>query len=245
METRYYYIIIGGGLAGISAAKAIREVDSQRSILIVGEERYKPYNRPPLSKGLWTGDKNINEIFVRQDEFYKKNSIVTLTETSIVGVNRRDKTITDGHGYIFHYEKLLIATGGNPRMIPVDGGDIPNISYFRTLDDYRRIRESVSKHSHVLVVGGGFIGSEMAAALNTFGSKVSIIFPEKYLGSNIFPESLAEAIQKKYEEKGVMIHSENKPSFIQKKNEQFIIDTENGKQIVSDFIIAGFKNSCI
>ncbi len=235
----YKYIIIGGGLAGASAIEGIREEDAGGDILMIGKEKNMPYDRPPLSKKLWFGTKKLEEIFLHDDAFYSKNGVELCLGTTVTGLDPSAGTITTDAGDTVKYNKLLLATGGIPRMMDIPGGRLEEICYYRTINDYKNIRSLAGEGKKALVVGGGFIGSEIAAALNMNKVEVTIVFPEDYLVWRVFPEGLGKAIQKHFIEKGINILNTDQPVSFEKKQESIITKTKNGKEIKSDFVIAG------
>jgi len=238
-EQAYKYLIIGGGLAGASAAKGIRELDKTGSIVIVGAEKHLPYDRPPLSKKLWFGKKKVEEIFIHGNEFYSQNNIELKLGVNISTLDSNQKRVTTDAGLKLGYEKLLIATGGTPRKLSIPGGDLDGVYYYRYLDDYLRIRSEAAEGRSAVIIGGGFIGSEVAAALNINKIDVTMVFPGEYLVDRVFPEYLGRAIQKKFVERGVKILGKDKPVSISKNGKMFITQTEGGKRLESDIVIVG------
>jgi NADPH-dependent 2,4-dienoyl-CoA reductase/sulfur reductase-like enzyme len=235
----YKYVIVGAGLAGASASKAIREQDREGSILLIGREEHLPYNRPPLTKQLWLGKKKVQDIFVYDQPFYEDNSIALRFGNRVTGIDSRGKTITTEKGESFGYEKLLLATGGIPRKLPIPGGDLDGIIYYRYLDDFLKVRSETGSEKSAVVIGGGFIGSEIAAALNINHVKVTMIFPGSYLVDRVFPDYLGRAIQNRFGERGIDILSGDKPASISRNGGKFITDTEGGKRVESDILIVG------
>jgi len=238
-ETSYGYIIVGGGLAGAWAVTGIRELDQEGSILLLGRERFLPYNRPPLSKKLWLGQKKIEDIFVHNDLSYAENGVDVRLGTEAVGLDPLNKTISDSRGDTHGFEKLLIATGGVPRTLDIPGRDISGICYYRYLDDYVRMRIDASQGKSAVIVGGGFIGSELAAALNVNGVDVTMVFPEAYIAQRIFPESFGRAIMNHYPEKGVKVFADDIPTAFEKTGGQFITHTRTGRELRSDILLVG------
>src|SRR5688572_31615182 len=158
MMTHFKYIIVGGGMTADSAVKGIREVDADGTIGVFSAEPNPPYDRPPLSKGLWKG-KPVEKIWRKTDE----QSGVTLdTECKVASLDAGNKKIRDSAGDEHSYDKLLLATGGKPRTLPFGG---ESILYYRTFRDYERLRALTEQKQRFAVIGGGFIGSEIAAAL--------------------------------------------------------------------------------
>jgi 3-phenylpropionate/trans-cinnamate dioxygenase ferredoxin reductase subunit len=235
----YHYVIVGGGLAGASAMEGIRERDQKGSILLINNEKHLPYDRPPLSKKLWFGKKKVEEIFLHKKEFYEQNNVAMTIGVTVTSLDAKNKTVTDNQGRTYRFKKLLLATGGAPRTLPVHGGALEGICYYRTLDDYVRIRKESTEGKSAVVIGGGFIGSEMAAALNVNKVDVTMIFPESSLVSRVFPEYLGRAIQDQYRARGIQILANDKPAGFSKNGNRFVTYTVGGKKIESDMVIVG------
>jgi 3-phenylpropionate/trans-cinnamate dioxygenase ferredoxin reductase subunit len=238
-EKKYQYVIVGGGLAGTSAIEGIREKDKSGAILLIGKEKDMPYDRPPLSKKLWSGKKKVEDIFLHDGSFYKDSNVELALGSNVTGLDSGKKRITTGGGDEIHYTKLLLAIGGFPRRLEIPGGDLDDICYYRTLEDYRRIRGMASEGKGAVVIGGGFIGSEIAAALSMNKLKVTMIFPEEYLVQRIFPVGLGRAIQKIYSERGITVLNQDEPASFEKKSGRITTRTKKGKEIQSDIVIAG------
>src|SRR3972149_10864550 len=154
---KYKYIIVGGGMAGDAAAQGIREVDESGTIALIGSENFPPYIRPPLTKALWTGKKKLDDIW-RQTAGHHVDLYLNQRVTSI---DPHKKVVTDDGGLEYEYEKLLLATGGRPRLLPFGEG---LIRYYRTLEDYQALREQADKGGRFAVIGGGVTRSPPGAA---------------------------------------------------------------------------------
>ena len=184
-------------MTGSAALKALKENDPQGSVAMFSDEKYNPYDRPPLSKGLWTG-KDLDKIFHKLPE----DAIDLVLDTAITKINPKDQTIIDENGREYTFEKLLIATGGHPIEFP----DAPQgVIAYRTLEDYKTLQTQLKPESKICVIGGGFIGSEIAAALNQNGHHVTMIFPEIGISGLRFPDDLAKFLNDYYREKGVQV----------------------------------------
>jgi 3-phenylpropionate/trans-cinnamate dioxygenase ferredoxin reductase component len=238
-QQMYDYVIVGAGLAGAFAVEGIRERDGQGTILLIGAEAQRPYNRPPLSKQLWTGRETLDTIFAHDPGFYGQHHVELALSTEIVTLDAAAKTVVARDGRRYQYGKLLLATGGKPRTLPIPGGDLDGIFYFRTYQDYVRLRGAADKAKSAVVIGGGFIGSEIAAALKMIGREVSMILPEPYLVSRVFPEPLGRAIQKNYLDRGVRILDGDRPVAIARSGERFTVRSQNGVQIDADVVVVG------
>jgi NAD(P)H-nitrite reductase large subunit len=163
----YKYLIIGGGLAGDGAVQGIRELDKDGSIGMFSMEPDPPYVRPNLSKGLWKG-RPMEKIWRHTENL----NVDLLLKTKVTELDVAKKLVRDEEGNEYTFEKLLLATGGTPVRLPFGGEEI---IYFRDLGDYRRLRASSERGDRFLVIGGGFIGSELAAALTFFQRNCPII----------------------------------------------------------------------
>ncbi len=235
----FKYIVIGGGLAGASAVEGIREKDTDGSIAMLANEEHLPYDRPPLTKKLWTGKMSYGQVFLHDQKYYFDNNVEVLLGVTVTAIDPVRKNIVDSAGRFYHYEKLLLATGGRPRRLSITGGNLEGICYYRYLEDYRRISNLATAEKSAVIVGGGFIGSELAASLSLNGIKVSMIFPGSYICEKVFPGYLASALQKEYVKKGIEIINGDKPLSFEKKNNGFVVHTENGEEIESDMLIVG------
>jgi len=197
-EHVYDYLIVGAGMTADAAAKAIRKADAEASIGIVGEEKQPPYERPPLTKGLWKGDKPLDSIDLGTD----RSGAVLHLQRRIESLDRDDRSARDDRGDLYRYRRLLLATGAAPRKLAFTGERVIN---YRTIDDYLALRRYALPGARIAVVGGGFIGSEIAASLCTAGCEVTMLFPGASLGAGRFPASLARFVDGYYRERGVKL----------------------------------------
>jgi 3-phenylpropionate/trans-cinnamate dioxygenase ferredoxin reductase subunit len=228
----YKYVIVGGGMAGDAAVQGIRAVDREGSIALFGAETFPPYIRPPLSKGLWLGKKKIDDIW-RQTA---QHNVELILGKRITSLDTRTKTLADEQGELYEYERLLLATGGSPRELPFGKG---LIRYFRTLDDYQALREQADKGGRFAVIGGGFIGSELAAALKLHEQQVTIIFPGDAICGAIFPPKMAQFLNEYFKEKGVDVWNGEQVTDVSQVENGLKLDTKSGKSLEVDHVVAG------
>jgi 3-phenylpropionate/trans-cinnamate dioxygenase ferredoxin reductase component len=227
----YQYLIIGGGMTGDAAVKGIREVDANGSIGLIGNETDKPYNRPPLTKQLWKG-KPFDSIWRGTDETEVSLHLGRTVKT----LDTSKKQVTDDQGTVYNYGKLLLATGGSPRRLPFGGDDI---IYYRYLNDYRHLRELTEKHQHFVVIGSGFIGSEIAAALAMNGKQVTMVFPETNIGERLYPPDLAAFVTDYYRQKGIEVFAGEEVSGLDKGDSQVTLHVKSGKSITAEAVVGG------
>ena len=225
------YVIVGGGMTADSAVKGIREVDQDSSILMISSEKNPPYNRPPLSKALWKG-KSIESI-------WRGNSLQNVDlqlNSTVTAINLDAKTVVNDQGQIYQYNKLLLATGGSPKKLPFGGEDV---IYYRTLDDYEKLKKITAPGKKIAVIGSGFIGSEMAAALATNDIDVSLFDIGAGVGWSIFPEKMVEFLNGYYVSRNVNVFPNQKIVDIQKTGNVYIIRTAENNDYSFDVIVAG------
>jgi 3-phenylpropionate/trans-cinnamate dioxygenase ferredoxin reductase component len=233
--TRYEYVIAGGGMAAAAAVKGIREVDPEGSIAILSADQHPPYKRPPLTKKLWFG-KPLDSVWIDVDN---KGAEVHL-ERPVAAIDVQGSRVLDHRGAAFEFEKLLIATGATPRLLDCPGAEHP--IYFRSLADYQRLRELTEQGDRFAIIGGGFIGSEIAAALAINEKQVSLIFPGPAIGHGIYPSDLAQHLNEYYEEKGVRVFSGRKVVEIERRGGEFAVRMDGnsgGNEVVVDGVVAG------
>lgn len=226
----YKYLIVGGGLAGDAATRGIRELDADGSIGLISMESDPPYMRPNLSKGLWKG-RPVEKIWRKTEE--RAELILGHKATAL---DPQKKTVRDDQGDEYTYDKLLLATGGSPIHLPFGGEDI---LYFRDFRDYQRLRKLADEKEHFVVIGGGFIGSEIAAALTMVSKKVTMIFLEDAIGGLVFPGDLAHHLNDYYREKGVEVLTNDSVASVQKTGTRLEVRTGSGRLIETDGVVAG------
>ncbi|HXT10339.1 MAG TPA: FAD-dependent oxidoreductase [Candidatus Angelobacter sp.] len=228
---KFKYLIIGGGMTADSAIQGIREVDSTGSIGLISMEKDPPYDRPPLTKGLWK-DKSLDSIWRGAA---KQNAQLHLGRT-VKALDLKQKQATDDQGTVYSFEKLLLATGGEPRLLPFESD---KIIYYRTAEDYRRLRAATEKGKRFVVIGGGFIGSEIAASLAMNGKHVTLLFPGPSIGNRIYPRALSEFLNRYYQEKGVTVLPGETVVGVTEKTDELVVKTKSGKEYAADGVIAG------
>jgi 3-phenylpropionate/trans-cinnamate dioxygenase ferredoxin reductase component len=227
----YKYLIIGGGLAGDAATRGIRELDTDGSIGMISMEPDPPYVRPNLSKALWKG-RPVEKIWRKTEE---RGTQLHLN-CKVTHIDPHKKLIRDISGEEYTYDKLLLATGGTPNHLPFGEG---NIVYFRTFQDYLHLRRLTEEGNQFVVIGGGFIGSEIAAALTAVGQQVTMIFPEEAISEHVFPPDLTKFINEYYRLNGVEVLAGDSVASVQKDGNRLIARTGSGRAIAADGVVAG------
>ena len=227
----YKYLILGGGLAGDAAVRGIRELDVDGSIGMLSAEPDPPYLRPALSKGLWKG-RPLEKIWRNTQNL----NVEMHLGRKVTQLGAQKKSLRDVGGEEYTFDKLLLATGGSPIRLPFGG---ENILYYRSLQDYHRLRAMSEKGEHFLVIGGGFIGSEIAAALTMVGKKVTMVFLEQAIGELIYPKELASFLNDYYRQKGVDVVTGDSVASVDETGGRFKVRTKSGRAFDVDGVVAG------
>ena len=239
-------IILGAGQSAVYAAKQIREVDKDSQITIIGEEKNLPYERPPLSKDYILGKLKLEQFLFFSNEFYKQNNINIITEEKIIKVNLNKKTLTSSKNNDFNYDQLLIATGSKNRKLDIENLDkkIQNeIIYLRNIEESEEIKKRINIANEILVIGGGFIGLEIASSASQLGKKVTIVEMGDQLMGRVIPKEIANMIQSVHEENGNTIYLKTQIKKITKKNNSFQILLNSKTTLSADLIIVGIGSS--
>jgi 3-phenylpropionate/trans-cinnamate dioxygenase ferredoxin reductase subunit len=185
------FVIVGASLAGAKAAEALRDEGFEGRIVLIGSERHRPYERPPLTKGYLRGEDDSHKVFVHDDGYYDEHAIELLLGRTAVALDAAAQTVALDDGQELHYDRLLLATGAEPRTLDVPGASLDGVHYLRTLDDSDALRAQLEHGGRgVVVVGSGWIGAEIAASARQLGNDVTMIAPgraplERVLGSEV------------------------------------------------------------
>jgi NADPH-dependent 2,4-dienoyl-CoA reductase/sulfur reductase-like enzyme len=215
----YKYVIVGGGMTGDAAVRGILEIDPAASIGMIGEEPYAPYNRPPLSKALWKG-KALDTIW----RGTKADKVGMHLSRKAQAIYPGEKMVVDDHETTYTYDRLLLATGGSPRRLAFGS---EHFIYYRTLDDYNRLRKLAAEGERFAVIGGGFIGAEIAAALAMNGKEVVLIFPESGISARAFPSDLSRFLNDYYRGKAIEVLNEHTVTGMEVRRGRYVLKVRN------------------
>ena len=227
----YKYLIVGGGITSDAAVKGIRQIDSSGTIGIISNEKYPPYNRPLLSKGLWKGEP-LEKVW---RAIPTENVEIHLSRLA-KSIDPQKKYVVDDRGVTYSFDKLLLATGGSVRRLPYAA---EGIIYFRTLEDYHHLRALTERGEKFAVIGGGFIGAEIASALAMNNKSVTMIFPEDGIGARVYPPAVSQFLNTFYQSKNVEVLSKQSVVNIERQNSSYVITTQSGLKITVDGVVAG------
>tara|TARA_B100001250_G_scaffold409413_1_gene433716 strand:- start:14622 stop:15839 length:1218 start_codon:yes stop_codon:yes gene_type:complete len=231
-------IIIGGGQAGCQTATSLRALGFLGEISIYCSENYLPYQRPPLSKKFLLGELDKERLFFKPEKFYRDNNINFFLNSYVAKIEKENKKIFLNNNEEDSYDKLVIATGTKPREIDVDKDSAKNIFYLRSIDDVLEIKGKVQSSKKVAIIGGGYIGLEVAAILKKLGLSVTIIEMAGRILERVTSQIISDFYTKVHNEEGVKILTNTSVESITKKSKDMEILTNNSA-ISADFVVVG------
>jgi 3-phenylpropionate/trans-cinnamate dioxygenase ferredoxin reductase subunit len=236
------YLVIGGGLAGANCARWLREEGGlEHSILLVGREPDRPYNRPPLSKGFLQGKESKEDALFRPDEWWDEQRIEVLSRTSVMKLDARAKVATLSTKEDVSFGSALLATGANVKRLRVDGCDLDGIHYLRALGNSDAIRADADRYGRAVLIGGSYIGCEVAASLTAaHGVDCEIVMMEDVTFEPLFGKEVGGFFQRVLEEHGVKVHGgEELDRFEGDGSRVTKVVTKSGLEIECDFVVVG------
>jgi 3-phenylpropionate/trans-cinnamate dioxygenase ferredoxin reductase subunit len=236
-------IIVGAGQAGGECAVRLRQLGYEKPITLVGTEAHLPYQRPPLSKAFLSGDVTEAALLLRPAAFYQNQNIDFLGSTTVAAIDRPDYRIILAHGQAITYEKLVLATGGHARRLSCLGAKLPGVFYLRTLDDVLALRGQLQAGSRLAIIGGGYVGLEVAAVATKLGVKVTLIESAPRVLARVAGQEISAFYEQAHRDAGVDIHTSATLNRILPAagSETHVggIELEDGYRFDADFVLAG------
>ena len=235
------HLLIGGGLAAANCARWLREEGSEGSILLVGREPDPPYNRPPLSKGYLQGKEAREDALFRPDEWWDEQRIDVLTRTSVMKLDPEARVATLSTKEEVRFETALLATGSNVRRLRVDGCDLDGIHYLRAFGNSEAIRAEAEERKRAVLIGGSYIGCEVAASLTAaHGIDCTIVMLENVTFEQFYGEKVGRFFQKVLAEHGVTVHGGQEVERFEGDGERVTkVVTKGGLELDCDFVVVG------
>jgi 3-phenylpropionate/trans-cinnamate dioxygenase ferredoxin reductase component len=240
MSTREVeHLLVGGGLASANCARWLREAGSEEAILLVGREPDAPYNRPNCSKGYLRGEETREEPLFRPAEWWGEQDIELLTRTSVTSLDLDTRTVALSDGQQVRFAKALLATGANVRRLSVPGCELEQIHYLRTLGNADSIREDAAGAERVVLIGGSYIGCEVAASLTMMGKHCTIVMQEQATLERGFGRSSGEFFQRLLEEHGVVVRGNDGLEGFEGDGRVRKVRTTQGLELDADMVVIG------
>jgi len=234
------YVIIGGGLAGVAAADAIRRRDKTGQLMLICAEPHPPYDRVPLSKGYLLGETERDQVFLRPARFYERNQVELVLGQAATALDLSARHITLADGRQIGFEKLLLATGGRPRRLPIPGADLDGIYYLRNLEDSDAIRSALQGARRAVVIGGGFIGCEVATGLAQLGLATTVVELTPGVLSLVLDTETSSFIESFLRQQGVTVLTNTAAThFVGEQGRVKAVVTNTGEEIAADLVTVG------
>jgi 3-phenylpropionate/trans-cinnamate dioxygenase ferredoxin reductase component len=233
------HLLIGGGLASANCARWLREEGADGEILLVGREPDPPYNRPDCSKDYLQGKEPREKAFFRPDEWWDEQSIELLKRTSVTGLDLEARTVKLSNKQEIEFDKALIATGANVRRLNVDGCHLEQIHYLRTLGNSEAIREGTANAENVVLIGGSYIGCEVAASLTLTGKSCTIVMQEQHTLQRTFGERAGRFFEDLLRSHGVTVHGGDELERFEGDERVAKVVTRAGLELDADAVVIG------
>ena len=232
-------VIIGASHAGAEAAIALRTQGWEGKILLVGDEPTLPYQRPPLSKGYFHQAVSDQQLLIKKPTLYEKAKVEVMLGESMTAIDKANRTITLASGSSLSFDYLIIATGARARKLSIPGSDLGCINYLRTLSDADKIISQVSAQSHLLVVGAGYIGLEIAASARKLGANVTVLESFPRVLSRVTNEQMSEFYQNLHAQNGVDIKLNSGVTEFRRSGERYVAVLPDGEELTFDSAVIG------
>jgi 3-phenylpropionate/trans-cinnamate dioxygenase ferredoxin reductase component len=236
---RVDYLLIGGGLASGNCARWLREEGADGEVLVVGREPDPPYNRPECSKGYLRGEESREDAYFRPNDWWAEQGIELMTRTSVTGLDLGRRTAKLSSKEEIEFVQALLATGANVRRLNVDGCDLEQIHYLRTLGNADAIREGVADAEEVVLIGGSYIGCEVAASLTAIGKRCTIVMQEQATLERSFGPRAGRFFQGLLEARGVTVHGEDELERFEGSGRVAKVVTRGGLELAADAVVIG------
>jgi NAD(P)H-nitrite reductase len=239
MASEQSFVIVGASLAGAKAAETLRSEGFEGRLVLIGEETERPYERPMLSKEYLRGDKPAAKLYVHDEGFYADNDIELLTGTRVASLDPGAHQVTLQDGSRMPYSRLLLSTGATPRRLSLPGADLPGVRYLRTMADSDALRAAIAAASRVVVIGSGWIGSEVAASARQLGAEVAIVGPDAVPLERVLGPEVGGVYRDLHAENGVELHLSTKIMAIVGGDAAQGVRTMDGAVVEGDLVVVG------
>jgi len=239
MDTSQSIVIVGASLAGAKAAETLRAEGFEGRVVLIGEEAERPYERPLLSKEYLRGEKPAAKVYVHDESFYAGHDIELMTGTRVESLDPAAHQVTLAGGGRMPYSKLLLATGASPRPLPLPGADLPGVRYLRQLGDSDALRAAITAASRVVIIGAGWIGSEVAASARQLGAEVAIVAPEAVPLERVLGLEVGGVYRDLHEARGVDLHLSTTIEAVVGDGAARGVRTTRGVVVEGDLVVVG------
>jgi 3-phenylpropionate/trans-cinnamate dioxygenase ferredoxin reductase subunit len=239
-ERRAEFLLVGGGIAAGNCARHLREQGAGGQILMVGREPDPPYNRPPLSKAYVRGEETREDIMFRPPEWYAEQGVDVLTRTSVTALDLDARTAKLSNKDEVRFDKALLATGSNVRILRVEGAQLDGIHYLRTTGNSDALREELARSERVALIGGSYIGTELSASFTKLGKQCELIMLEEVTHERFYGREVGRFFQDTLTAHGVRVHGSQELERFEGAGDRVErVVTKSGHEIDCDFVVIG------
>jgi 3-phenylpropionate/trans-cinnamate dioxygenase ferredoxin reductase subunit len=239
MSTDHTFVIVGASLAGAKAAEALRQEGFEGRLVLVGEERQRPYERPPLSKDYLRGEAERPRVYVHDEDFYADQEIELRTSARVVAIEPAAGQVVLESGERLAYDRLLLTTGAAARHLPVPGADLPGVHTLRTLEDAESLKQAIPRASRVVVVGAGWIGSEVAASARQMGIEVVLVERGNVPLERVLGAEVGAVYHELHRDHGVELLPRTRVEAFAGTRSVEEVRTSDGRRIACDLVVVG------
>jgi 3-phenylpropionate/trans-cinnamate dioxygenase ferredoxin reductase component len=233
------FLLIGGGLATGKCVEELRKRGAEGSLVVVGREPEPPYERPPLSKEYMRGEAKREDAYVNSRDWYEENDVELLTKTNVMSLDPGQRLVKLQGGDELHFDKALVATGANVNILRVEGCELEGIHYLRAFGNSDAIREEAAKAEHVVLIGGSYIGCEVAASLTAKGATCTIVMMENVTLSRTFGEEAGRYFQDVLTEHGIEVLGGQELEAFEGSGRVEAVVTKSGRTVEGDIVVIG------
>lgn len=231
--------IIGAGHAGGRAAQQLRSFGYNGKITLIGSEPHAPYERPPLSKGVLREPGSEIDAFIAAPEWYEKNDVTLLTSTTVAEIDRSAQCIGLMGGERIPYDRLIIATGGRLRHLDVPGSDLGNVFYLRSMSDAIVLRDALKSNARLVVIGGGFIGLEVAGSARRLGLDVHVVEAADRLMGRAVPKIIGTICERLHTDRGIKVTLDQSVTCLEGNETVEAVCLDDGRKLAADVVVVG------
>ncbi len=239
MTGKQTYLIVGASLAGAKAAETLRHEGFEGRVVLVGAEDERPYERPPLSKDYLRGEAGRERVYVHGEDFYAEHDIELRLGRTAVDMNASLREVALDDGERLRYDRLLLATGAEPRRLAIPGGELDGVHYLRSVDDADVLRERLDRGGAVVVVGAGWIGAEVAASARQRGLEVTVVAPDRVPLERVLGREVGGVYRDIHTEHGVRMLMGTRVEAFEGDGAVERVRTSDGRHLECDFVVVG------
>ncbi len=232
-------VIAGAGHAAGQLVASLKQRKFAGDILLIGDEPYLPYQRPPLSKKFLAGELAADRLYVKPESFYADPQIEVRLETRITQIDRERKTLKTDSDDVIEYDKLILALGSRVRQLPIDGADLDGVHYLRNIADVDGIRLEIGKKKSAVIVGAGYIGLEVAAVIRQLGLDVTVVEMADRVMSRVVSPEISDFYQIEHSTQGVRLRLSTGVSAFRGDGRVEAVETDDGELIPAGFVVVG------